>query len=137
MSIPPADTAKRSLQPRSSPSIAPKPRQTLRPSGLQPLSNLRAIPSTSTHTGLKTLAQICRRDGDEDGDEDDREGGVQDTGLISKGRVVHHRHQSFVCAAVKRRDGFPEFGEIGTRRLQYGMGGGAGIIANLTCNVSS
>eukprot|EP01043_Picozoa_sp_COSAG02_P022901 COSAG02_NODE_1206_length_13888_cov_15.018130_7_plen_214_part_00 len=91
--MPPADTTKRSLQPRSSPSVAPKPHQTLRPSGLQPLSNLRVIPSRSTHTGLKTLAQICRRDGDEDGDEDDREGGVQDTGLFFKGRVARRRQQ--------------------------------------------
>ena len=75
------DTTKRSLQPRSSPSVAPKPHQTLRPSCLQPLSNLRVIASRSTHTGLKTLARICRRDGDEDGDEDadnEADGGEED-----------------------------------------------------------
>ena len=33
----------------------------------------------------------------------------------------HHRWlQPFVWAAVKRRDGFPQLWEIGTRRLQYG-----------------
>ena len=73
VSMPPADTTKRSVQPRSSPSVAPKPHQTLRPSGLQPLSNLRVITSRSTHTGLKTLAQICRRDGDGDGDVQDKQ----------------------------------------------------------------
>ena len=91
VSKPPADTTKRSPQPRSSPSVAPEPHQTLRPCGLQPLSNLRVITSRSTHTGLKTLAQICRRDGEGDGDEDGQEGGVQDTGLIPKDRAVHHR----------------------------------------------
>ena len=84
-------TKKHSLQPRSSPSVAPKPHQALRPFHLQPLYNLRDIASRITHTGLKTLAQICRRDEDGDGDEDVREGGVQDTGLISKGWVVHHQ----------------------------------------------
>ena len=91
VSMPPADTAKRSLQPRSGPSVAPKTHQTLRPSHLQPLSNLRVIVSRSTDTGFKKPAQICRRDGEGDGDEDGQEGGVQDTGLIPKDRAVHHR----------------------------------------------